>query len=294
MKIGVFTVSLPEYNVEESVALLKEMGYDAVEWCVRDIPEPPAEPCYERRYWQTNKSVLLVDDIEAQAQYAKKLCDEAGLDIIGMSTYLAVTNTETLTNVINAASAIGCPQVRAGIMTFVPGPDTRPYPELFNEMREALKTWEPLLSEKHVKLLLEIHHDSLISSPSAAYRALEGLNPDCFGLIFDPGNMVNEGFENYQKSFELLGSYIAHIHVKNGILAPDGEDELGACKWKRTWTSLRKGMADLGGLFKLLKKVGYTGNISMEDFSNDKATREKLEDNLAYVKHLIAAAEAAE
>ena len=26
MKIGVFTVSLPEYNVEESVALLKEMG----------------------------------------------------------------------------------------------------------------------------------------------------------------------------------------------------------------------------------------------------------------------------
>lgn len=56
--------------------------------------------------------------------------------------------------------------------------------------------------------------DTLISSPSAAYRALEGFDPAHIGLIFDPGNMVNEGFEDYQKSFELLGDYIAHIHIK--------------------------------------------------------------------------------
>ena len=58
--------------------------------------------------------------------------------------------------------------------------------------------------------------------------------------------MVNEGFEDYQKSFELLGDYIAHIHIKNGILAPDGEDELGACKWKRVWTPLKKWDSLLG------------------------------------------------
>ena len=69
--------------------------------------------------------------------------------------------------------------------------------------------------------------------------------------------MVNEGFEDYQKSFELLGDYIAHIHIKNGILAPDGEDELGACKWKRVWTPLKKGMADLKKLFAVARKAGY-------------------------------------
>ena len=42
-------------------------------------------------------------------------------------------------------------------------------------------------------------------------QALEGFDPAHIGLIFDPGNMVNEGFEDYQKSFELLGDYIAHI-----------------------------------------------------------------------------------
>ena len=65
--------------------------------------------------------------------------------------------------------------------------------------------------------------DTLISSPSAAYRALEGFDPAHIGLIFDPGTMVNEGFEDYQKSFELLGDYIAHIlsliHIWGNVLA---------------------------------------------------------------------------
>lgn len=103
--------------------------------------------------------------------------------------------------------------------------------------------------------------------------------------------MVNEGFEDYQKSFELLGDYIAHIHIKNGILAPDGEDELGACKWKRVWTPLKKGMADLKKLFAVARKAGYDGTFSIEDFSNDEATPDKLRENIAYLKALAASAQ---
>ena len=32
MKFGVFSVSMPEYGIEESVRLLKELGYDGVEF----------------------------------------------------------------------------------------------------------------------------------------------------------------------------------------------------------------------------------------------------------------------
>ena len=148
-----------------------------------------------------------------------------------------------------------------------------------------------LAAETGVKAVLELHMDTLISSPSAAYRALEGFDPAHIGLIFDPGNMVNEGFEDYQKSFELLGDYIAHIHIKNGILAPDGEDELGACKWKRVWTPLKKGMADLKKLFAVARKAGYDGTFSIEDFSNDEATPDKLRENIAYLKALAASAQ---
>ena len=34
MKLAVYTVSLPEYDLAESVAVLKEMGYEGVEWRV--------------------------------------------------------------------------------------------------------------------------------------------------------------------------------------------------------------------------------------------------------------------
>ena len=34
MKLAVYTVSLPEFDLEQSVAVLKEMGYEGVEWRV--------------------------------------------------------------------------------------------------------------------------------------------------------------------------------------------------------------------------------------------------------------------
>lgn len=43
MKFGVFSVSMPEYGIEESVRLLKELGYDGVEWRVAEMPEKEPE-----------------------------------------------------------------------------------------------------------------------------------------------------------------------------------------------------------------------------------------------------------
>ena len=302
MKFGVFSVSMPEYSPEKSVELLKELGYTGVEWRVAEIKKPyerwdtcfkeeipaPSEDDpkipYEQRYWGNNKSTLSLENIKEEALKAKELCDAAGIEIFGLTTYLAVGDTEKLVNVMEAANTIGCGQVRAGLVPYDPAKAEAPYPVLFDRMREDLKKLDPYARKYNVKVVLEIHMDTMIASPSAAYRALEGFDPEYFGLIFDPGNMVNEGFEEYQKSFELLGDYIAHIHIKNGVLVPDGEDNLGAAKWKRQWCPLKKGMADLKRLFSVMNKFGYDGTVSIEDFSNEEETKVKLENNLAYMK----------
>lgn len=291
MKFGVFSVSMPEYDVPQSVQLLKELGYQGVEWRVAEMPEKePEEIDFEKRYWIYNKSTLELRDISNEAAKAKQLCNEAGIEIFGLTTYLAVGEREKLLPVLQAAKEIGCHQVRAGLVPYDPAKADKPYPELFAQLREDLKALEPSLKENQVKLVLEIHMDTMIASPSAAYCALEGLDPNYYGLIFDPGNMVNEGFEEYQKSFELLGDYIAHIHIKNGILEADGRDELGALKWKRTWTPLKEGMADLKKLFEIMHKMGYDGTVSIEDFSNQQPTKEKLEYNIQYLHQLAEAA----
>lgn len=292
MKLAVYTVSLPEYNIPESVALIKEMGYDAVEWRVDStagIPRsmfPQGIDTYAFRYWLDNKATLDVANIQQECLRAKKLCDEAGLEIVNLATTLR-GDDETLEHVLEAAAAIGCKSIRGPMDKYDPN---KPYAQQFEDTRNYLRHVEPMLKKYGVKMLIETHHGMIISSASSAMRVLEGFDPNYFGVIFDPGNMVYEGYEDYNKSFDMLGAYLAHVHIKNAALVPAGEDEFGATKYAQSWMPLNKGSANLKALIQALVKVGYDGVLSVEDFSNEKPTREKLEENIAYLKQLIAAA----
>lgn len=293
MKLAVYTVSLPEYNIEESVALIKEMGYDGVEWRVESTAKIPlsnfpagVDP-FTIRYWADNQSTLDIHNVMADCLRAKALCDEANLEIVNLAG--AIGSEETLEQVLEAAAAIGCKSVRGPMTAYKAD---QPYDEQFRAAREYLLRVEPMLRKHGVKMLLETHHGMLTASASATMRLLEGLDPDCFGVIFDPGNMVFEGYEDYHKSFQMLGSYLAHVHVKNAALIPNGEDALGTTTYSKDWMPLWKGSADLKYLVECLVKIGYQGCLSVEDFSNEQPTREKLEANIAYLKKLIAAAEA--
>ena len=298
MKLSVYTVSLPEYGIEEAAQLIKEMGYEAVEWRV-DVTEGesplkamfanlPAEQQYAFRYWTDNHATLNVNDIMNECLRAKKVCDELGLEICNLATTLK-GKPEEMENTIAAAAAIGCKTVRGPMATYDP---TRPYWEQFEEYRAYLRECEPLLKKYGVKFLIETHHGMMISSASSALRVLDGFDPEYYGLIYDPGNMVYEGYENYQLGFEMMGAYLAHVHVKTAALVPGKEDEFGATKYNQAWVPLKKGSADLFAMIKALVKVGYDGVLSVEDFSNEKPTREKLEENIAYLNQLIEAAKA--
>ncbi len=298
MKLSVYTVSLPEYGIEEAAQLIKEMGYEAVEWRV-DVTEGesplkamfanlPAEQQYAFRYWTDNHATLNVNDIMNECLRAKKVCDELGLEICNLATTLK-GKPEEMENTIAAAAAIGCKTVRGPMATYDPN---RPYWEQFEEYRAYLRECEPLLKKYGVKFLIETHHGMMISSASSALRVLDGFDPEYYGLIYDPGNMVYEGYENYQLGFEMMGAYLAHVHVKNAALVPGKEDEFGATKYNQAWVPLKKGSADLFAMIKALVKVGYDGVLSVEDFSNEKPTREKLEENIAYLNQLIEAAKA--
>ena len=59
MKYGVFSVSTPEYTPEETLKLLKELGYDGIEWRVTNVPkEFPKDVAYGGRYWAANRSTI--------------------------------------------------------------------------------------------------------------------------------------------------------------------------------------------------------------------------------------------
>src|SRR5215210_3192527 len=75
MKVGVFTVSLPDLTPEEDVREIKDAGYDGVEWRVARVPEDVRDE--EPSFWGNNLCTLA--PTEADACRARRLSEEAGL-----------------------------------------------------------------------------------------------------------------------------------------------------------------------------------------------------------------------
>jgi sugar phosphate isomerase/epimerase len=92
--------------------------------------------------------------------------------------------------------------------------------------------------------------------------------------------MAQEGFEDYRIGAELLGRYLAHVHIKNSAFVRPA----GGGVWEPRRALLEDGVVDLGLVFEALEHVGYRGLLVMEDFSGVRPSREALRYNLEFVR----------
>ncbi len=290
MKIAVFTVSTPEYGIDETIELVKRLGYDGVEWRV-STPAPAQEPenyTFEGRYWSYNRSTIDIARVEEELPAAADKARAAGLEVPAATTYLRMSEApiDDIRRALGAAKKAGIRFMR----TPAPGYDrTKPYDKLFAATRKAIEATIPHASDAGVRLCFEMHMNTIIPSASAARRLLEGLPTEQVGVIYDPGNLVIEGFENYQMGLEILGDYLAYVHVKNTKWGHHSDAEGHPWKWE--WDTIEEGMADFADVLASLRAIGYDGWLSIEDFSNEQQTEEKLAGIVGYLRRLIAESE---
>jgi sugar phosphate isomerase/epimerase len=129
---------------------------------------------------------------------------------------------------------------------------------------------------------------TIAPSASAAYRLVEGCDPAYIGVLYDPGNMVHEGFENYRMGMEMLGPYLAHVHVKNAGWTQTGETrDDGFAGWRCEWTGLSRGIVDWPQVITDLKAVGYEGYVGIEDFSREFGSENMLANFAAVMNRLL-------
>ncbi|NQT19364.1 MAG: sugar phosphate isomerase/epimerase [Planctomycetes bacterium] len=280
MKHSVFTVAMPDYDVPQAAKKLKEWGYHGVEWRVTSLPSPmPETP----NFWSANRATVDFQNLPESAEQARKISETADLEIPALATYLSCADVKSVEKGMEAAKIMGAPMLRVG----VPGYDgSTNYRKVFEGGLEAYGKVEALAKEHGLKANLEIHMGNICPSASAAYRFVSNFDPAHVGAILDPGNMIYEGMENWQFGIELLGEYLAHVHVKNAQWRIVEGRPNGNLVWKPTWATMRGGMVDWSDVINALKKVGYKGYLSNEDFSLDAPTEEKLKDDLAFLKSL--------
>lgn len=283
MKYAVFTVSMPEYAPEAAAAFLKEAGYEGVEW--RLVPGKPYDENAAPAYWTNNRCELHEEDVLANAEKIGKLCREYGLAMPSLGAYAGCGSPERAKLAIEAAARLGAPCVRIGCPGYDP---KRGYRAVYEEGVEQYAKVEQLAKEYGVRACIETHPGNITPSASAAYRFVSNFDSRYVGVIYDAGNMVNEGYENFQMGLEILGEYLAHVHIKNERHRETVYPYGGYQHWKADACEMWKGEVDTLAVLRALKSVGYDGWLSFEDFYTGMTTEEKLRGNLAFMRELEA------
>lgn len=282
MRLAVFTVALPEWTPEQVVARLSAQGWDGVEW--RVVDSPPADPGAEPGFWSGNRATIGLRELAARAPGLRALTAAAGLQMPSVGAYPVCDEAADVELALAGTAALGAPAVRVR----TPSLGDAPYPESFARARDLIPAIAARAGQLGVKVLVELHHQTVVSSPSAALRLLDGLDPTTVGVLHDVGNLLIEGGEDLEAGLQMLGPFLAHVHVKSGRWAPAGRRPDGTRDWQFAWAPMAEGQADLGRLFAALRAVGYDGWVSSEDFSTAEPLEQRTAGNLALLRALAA------
>jgi sugar phosphate isomerase/epimerase len=279
MRLSVFTASTPEWTPSQAAQTLAGQGWDGVEWRVTD-QDGAAQP----GFWAGNRATWPLTGLEEQLPDIARITREAGLAFSALGGYARCYDRSNVERVLAATAALGAHRVRVTM----PATGDGPYREVFDATRRDLAWAVDRAREHGVAVLVELHHKTIVASASAALRLVDGLDPAHIGVIHDIGNLVIEGFEEPRHGFELLGEYLAHVHVKNVAWHRTGTGADGVARWTEDWATLREGQADIEAYLTALVAHGYDGWITVEDFSTAVPLEQRTRENLAYLREILA------
>lgn len=270
MKLGVYSLVTPDYEVDDAAALVADIGYEGIEWTV-DYPDSA---------WDgVSKWHISTDDPEASAAPAREAARRNGLAIPALGAPCDFLDGDGVRRYLQVAVMVGAPAVRIKPPRY---DGSVHFAEVFKKTRAACESAERMAAEAGIRALVELHGGRITPSASAARRLLEGRDPQWMGAVFDPGNMIREGMEDWRMGIEILGPYLQHVHVKDGVWVRTEEGT-----WRMEHASLAEGLVDWHAVINGLRSAGYEGFLSIEDFRTDISTRDKLQEDYDYLNSLL-------
>ncbi|KYG26585.1 sugar phosphate isomerase/epimerase family protein [Alkalihalobacillus trypoxylicola] len=278
MKFSVFTVMTPDIRLDEILPLLKKNGYDGVEWRYKASEKDFKDE--KPSFWRNNLCTIDPKASEKELLKLKQLTQSHHLETIAVIPYLEAGDLQATEKVLQSAKTMQARMIRIGVPTFNSGISIQ---QQLADAAYKIKQVEELCQQYEMKGLIETHHDTLTTSASLALKLAEQCNPDHIGVIYDPGNMVFEGYENHAIALQMLGPYLAHVHAKNAMHNRDS-DHIGS--WIRKWAKLDEGLMNWQEIISTLKDIGYEGYIGIEDFSQSFSSEKALAFNIQYLKSL--------
>lgn len=282
MRYSLTTVALPHLTLEETIEVASRLGYDGIEWRVRRIPDSASGQPYS--FWGNHRNDLSPSNFVSLAPRLGKLCAEAGLGIPALASNATAADLEDLSRLAEGAAECGCTLVRIGAPRRYDG--SVPYSEIYAESLEAFGRALDVIAPFGVRGLLEIHGGTLAVSASLARRLVANFSAERIGVVYDVQNMVREGYEGARLGLDVLGPYLAHVHIGGHAPRPIERDSLGTQRWTWQACDLADGLLSVPDLLAELTRVEYGGYITVEDLRADVEAEAKFGAGIRYLRGL--------
>ena len=184
----------------------------------------------------------------------------AGLTVMGGGTITLKNDEAQVRKAVEYAR-------RAGFPLMV----TAPEPAAFDII-------EKLIKETGIKVAVHNHgpEDKFFPAPQDAYKLLKGRDPR-FGLCMDIGHAVRAKVDIVQTVDEVKDRLL-DVHIKD---LKDKND-------KASQTEVGKGVLDIPGFFRALKKVGFNGHVGLEYEVNAESPQVGIRESFAYMRGVMA------
>ena len=275
---------LPDWELDETFERVAGHGLAAVELRVRD--NPPGNPAPS--YWGRHLADVSPANLQHKVPAIRAAVARTGVRVCALAPRLWVEKQEVVDAVLDGAYAID-PEAPPMVRLSPPGYDrTRPYAEQFAGVREGIEWLLPQARARGVKLLYEIHVGTVAMSAARAHALLDGLDSAHVGAIFDLPNMSRVALEDTRQGMELLGPHLAYCHIGGSRPVAGDADAHRQRQWSWEFCPLEEGIANIPQVIADLRAVGYSGYLSIEDFSTlDADTR--LRQGSAYLRRLLPA-----
>ena len=281
LKYSATSVFMPHLDLEDTCALLRRNGYDGLELRVRYFTGDPKEPPSP---WGRHITDVSPDNFGAKAASIKSTLKAHGLRLVAIASNASALELDVIRKLAEGAAAAGCPLVRVGAPRRYTGEVN--YLDLFAEAVTAFEKAIEITRANGVRCMIEIHGGTIFVSASLAHRLLSRFDPADIGVIYDPQNMVSDGYETTPMALDLLGDYLAHVHIGGHRCTPRQPDANGTVSWMYPSCRLEEGRYFYPDLLRELHKRQYAGYISLEDFDGERAPEQRLIDAMTYLRKI--------
>lgn len=265
------------FKPAEMAAMFKKLGYEGVEWGLPGVA-----------------------DAAAAAQEMDRAAKDHGLEVVGYINAGHLWKTDVMRKWSEAVAAVGGRHLRVSppwaAYDFAESLHQKAsFTDMMKICRDGLAGLVPLAREYGIRYVVELHKGNVAVGAAEARLLADGIDPKAVGFIYDAANTATEGFLRPRHSVELLGEYMAYVHLKNLVLEPtaDGEDPapgVRRLRYTARTTKLNCGLVDWVEVMFGLKTVGWSGWLSMEEFFDRRAPEKDLAEALAFIKACEAAA----